>query len=391
MSLRGYQRAAVEAFHRDGIPEGGQGIVVLPCGAGKTVVGLAAMSRVGARTLILVTNTVAAKQWIREILDKTELTEDQVGEYDGAAKEVRPVTVATYQILVYRRKKDGEFPHMELFRRENWGLVVYDEVHVLPAPVFRATSEIQSRRRLGLTATLVREDGRETDVFSLIGPKRYELPWRELESKGWIAQAHCYEIRVPLPDEVRGHYASADKRRKYRVAAENPHKEEVVRRILARHAGDHVLVIGGYLSQLRSLASELGAPLITGQVPSAERERLYHAFRRGDIRLLVVSKVANFAVDLPEANVAIQVSGTFGSRQEEAQRLGRVLRPKEADTRFYSLVTSHTSEQEFALKRQLFLTEQGYHYNIIDLETPAAIEDHLGSGVTHVEDTWIAS
>lgn len=389
LTLRGYQRASAEAFHRDGIPEGGQGIVVLPCGAGKTVVGLAAMAKVGARTLILVTNTVAAKQWIREILDKTDLTEDQVGEYDGTAKDVRPVTVATYQILVYRRKKDGEFPHMELFRRENWGLVIYDEVHVLPAPVFRATSEIQSRRRLGLTATLVREDGRETDVFSLIGPKRYELPWRELESKGWIAQAHCYEIRVPLPEEMRARYASADKRRKYRVAAENPLKQDVVRHILANHTGDHVLVIGGYLSQLRALAEELAAPIITGQVPSAERERLYGAFRRGEIRVLVVSKVANFAVDLPEANVAIQVSGTFGSRQEEAQRLGRVLRPKEADTRFYSLVTSHTSEQEFALKRQLFLTEQGYHYNIVDLETPAAIEDHLRAEVPRIEDTWV--
>lgn len=387
--LRTYQRAAAEAFHRSGGPEGGQGIIVLPCGAGKTVVGLGAMTQVGARTLILVTNTVAAKQWIREILDKTELTEDQVGEYDGTAKEVRPVTVATYQILIYRRKKDGEFPHMELFRRENWGLVIYDEVHVLPAPVFRATSEIQSRRRLGLTATLVREDGRETDVFSLIGPKRYELPWRDLESKGWIAQAHCYEIRVPLPDDVRGRYASADKRRKYRVAAENPRKEDVVRKILERHQGDHILVIGGYLSQLRSLAQATGAPLITGQVPPSERERLYDRFRKGDIRLLVVSKVANFAVDLPEANVAIQVSGTFGSRQEEAQRLGRILRPKEADTRFYSLVTSHTSEQEFALKRQLFLTEQGYHYNVIDLDQPAAIEEHLGSGAEGVPSPWV--
>ncbi|MFN8177123.1 MAG: DNA repair helicase XPB [bacterium] len=387
--MRAYQRAAVEAFHREGNPEGGQGIVVLPCGAGKTVVGLGAMAKIGARTLILVTNTVAAKQWIREILDKTELTEADVGEYDGTAKEVRPVTVATYQILVYRRKKDGDFPHMELFRRENWGLVIYDEVHVLPAPVFRATSEIQSRRRLGLTATLVREDGRETDVFSLIGPKRYELPWRDLESKGWIAQAHCYEIRVPLPEELRGRYASADKRRKYRVAAENPRKEEVVRRILARHEGDHILVIGGYLSQLRSLARATGAPLITGQVPSGERERLYDRFRKGDIRLLVVSKVANFAVDLPEANVAIQVSGTFGSRQEEAQRLGRILRPKEADTRFYSLVTSHTSEQEFALKRQLFLTEQGYHYNVVDLDTPAAIEEHLGAGAERAPASWV--
>jgi len=277
---------------------------------------------------------------------------------------------------------------MELFRRENWGLVIYDEVHVLPAPVFRATSEIQSRRRLGLTATLVREDGRETDVFSLIGPKRYELPWRDLESKGWIAQAHCYEIRVPLPEELRGRYASADKRRKYRVAAENPRKEEVVREILERHEGDHILIIGGYLSQLRSLARATGAPLITGQVPSSERERLYDRFRKGDIRLLVVSKVANFAVDLPEANVAIQVSGTFGSRQEEAQRLGRILRPKEADTRFYSLVTSHTSEQEFALKRQLFLTEQGYHYIIVDLDTPAAFEEHLGAGAEQVPASW---
>ncbi len=388
--LRGYQRAAVEAFHRGGNPEGGQGIIALPCGAGKTVVGLGAMSQIGARTLILVTNTVAAKQWIREVLDKTNLTEDQVGEYDGTAKEVRPVTVATYQILVYRRKKDGEFPHMELFRRENWGLVIYDEVHVLPAPVFRATSEIQSRRRLGLTATLVREDGRETDVFSLIGPKRYELPWRDLESKGWIAEAHCYEIRVPLPDEVRGRYASSDRRRKYRVAAENPYKEEVVRRILARHPDDHVLIIGGYLSQLRSLAAAMGAPLITGQVPSSERERLYDLFRKGDIRRLVVSKVANFAVDLPEANVAIQVSGTFGSRQEEAQRLGRILRPKDADTRFYSLVTSHTSEQEFALKRQLFLTEQGYHYNVIDLDSPAQIETHLATPA-EAPTPWMAS
>ena len=372
--LRGYQNAAVEAFHQNGSPEGGQGIVVLPCGAGKTVVGLGALVRLATRTLILVTNTVAAKQWIREILDKTTLGKDDVGEYDGTAKEIRPVTVATYQILVYRRKRDGGFPHMEIFRRENWGLVIYDEVHVLPAPIFRATSEIQSRRRLGLTATLVREDGRETDVFSLIGPKRYELPWRELESEGWIAQAHCAEVRVPFPEKLRTEYASAEKRRKYRVAAENPYKEEVVLRILANHPDDHVLIIGGYLSQLRSIAAATGAPLITGQVPSADRERLYDDFRSGRIRILVVSKVANFAVDLPEANVAIQVSGTFGSRQEEAQRLGRILRPKEADTRFYSLVTSHSSEQEFALKRQLFLTEQGYHYTVIDLETPADMD-----------------
>ncbi len=373
-ALRAYQKAAVAAFHQNGSPDGGQGIVALPCGAGKTVVGLGAIQAVGERTLILVTNTVAAKQWIREILDKTSLRADEVGEYDGTAKEIRPVTVATYQILTYRAKKDGAYPHMDLFRKEKWGLIIYDEVHVLPAPVFRTTSEIQSRRRLGLTATLVREDGRETDVFSLIGPKRYELPWRELESKGWIAEARCYEVRVPFAEELRARYASSDKRRKYRVAAENPVKEEVVREILENHPEDHILIIGGYLSQLRSLAKAVGAPLITGQVPTGERERLYDAFRSGEVRILVVSKVANFAVDLPDANVAIQVSGTFGSRQEEAQRLGRILRPKKADTRFYSLVTSHTSEQEFALKRQLFLTEQGYHYTVMDLESPLVAE-----------------
>jgi DNA excision repair protein ERCC-3 len=386
--LRGYQKAAVEAYYQNGSPEGGQGVIVLPCGAGKTMVGLGAMARTGAKTLILVTNTVAARQWIREIIDKTGLTPDQVGEYDGTAKEIRPVTVATYQILIYRRQRDGRFPHMDVFRRENWGLVIYDEVHVLPAPVFRATSEIQSRRRLGLTATLVREDGRETEVFSLIGPKRYELPWRDLESKGWIAEAHCCEVRVPFPPELRPTYAAAEKRRKYRVAAENPLKEEVVGKILRNHPNDHVLVIGGYLSQLRSLAKRVGAPLITGQVPSGERERLYDAFRRGEIRILVVSKVANFAVDLPEANVAIQVSGTFGSRQEEAQRLGRILRPKDADTRFYSLVTSHTSEQEFALKRQLFLTEQGYHYKVVDLEVPEELEEPL-RGTVREADRWV--
>lgn len=367
--LRSYQEASVDAFHQGGRPEGGQGVVVLPCGAGKTVVGLAAMTATQTKTLILVTNIVAAKQWVREILERTTLTEEQVGEYDGTAKEIRPVTVATYQVLVYRRRKDGDFPHMSLFHKENWGLIIYDEVHVLPAPIFRATSEIQSRRRLGLTATLVREDGRESDVFSLIGPKCYEVPWRDLESKGWIAQARCSEIRVPFPEELRAQYAAMEKRRKYRVAAENPLKEDVVRKILAEHPNDHILIIGGYLAQLRSLAESLNAPLITGQVPSGERERLYAKFRTGEIRILVVSKVANFAVDLPEANVAIQISGTFGSRQEEAQRLGRILRPKEADTRFYSLVTSQTSEQEFALKRQLFLTEQGYHYDVVDLES----------------------
>jgi DNA excision repair protein ERCC-3 len=375
--VRNYQSSSVSAFYQDGRPEGGQGVVVLPCGSGKTIVGIGVMAETGAKTLILVTNTVAAKQWIRELLDKTTLTEEQVGEYDGTAKDIRPVTVATYQILVYRRRKDGDFPHMSLFRKENWGLVIYDEVHVLPAPVFRATAEIQTRRRLGLTATLVREDGRETEVFSLIGPKCYEVPWRDLESRGWIAEARCVEIRVPLPDERRIRYAAAEKRRKYRIAAENPVKEDVVRRILAAHPEDHVLIIGGYLNQLRELARVTGAPLITGQVPTAERERLYDAFRAGEERILVVSKVANFAVDLPDANVAIQVSGTFGSRQEEAQRLGRILRPKDAHARFYSLVSSHTSEQEFALKRQLFLTEQGYSYSVLDLQTAADLDEVL--------------
>lgn len=372
--IRGYQRESIDSFFQGGRPEGGQGVVVLPCGAGKTIVGLGVLAKAGAKTLILVTNIVAAKQWVREILERTSLTADQVGEYDGTTKDIRPITVATYQVLVYRRRRDGDFPHMSIFHRENWGLIIYDEVHVLPAPIFRATSEIQSRRRLGLTATLVREDGRESDVFSLIGPKCYEVPWRDLESKGWIAQARCSEIRVPFPEAMRTTYAAAEKRRKYRIAAENPVKEEVVRRILDAHRDDHVLIIGGYLTQLRSLADLLQAPLITGQVSSQERERLYAAFRAGDIRILVVSKVANFAVDLPDANVAIQVSGTFGSRQEEAQRLGRILRPKEADTRFYSLVTSHTSEQEFALKRQLFLTEQGYHYDVIDVDAPESFD-----------------
>jgi DNA excision repair protein ERCC-3 len=376
-TIRGYQSESIEAFYQGGRPEGGQGVVVLPCGAGKTIVGLGAIAKAKSKTLILVTNIVAAKQWVREILERTTLTADQVGEYDGTTKEIRDVTVATYQVLVYRRRKDGDFPHMSLFHKENWGLIVYDEVHVLPAPIFRATSEIQSRRRLGLTATLVREDGRESDVFSLIGPKCYEVPWRDLESKGWIAQASCSEIRVAFSEELRTQYACAEKRRKYRIAAENPAKEDVVRRILAVHQDDHVLIIGGYLTQLRALAHSLGAPLITGQVPSQERERLYSAFRAGTIRILVVSKVANFAVDLPEANVAIQISGTFGSRQEEAQRLGRILRPKESGARFYSLVTAQTSEQEFALKRQLFLTEQGYHYNVIDLDTPEAAETSL--------------
>ncbi len=365
-TLRPYQIQAVEAFEASG-----SGVVVLPCGAGKTLVGAAAMAQASARTLVLVTNTVSARQWRAELLARTSLTEAEVGEYSGERKEVRPVTLATYQILVSRR--GGLYPHMELFGAEDWGLIVYDEVHLLPAPVFRMTADIQSRRRLGLTATLVREDGREADVFSLIGPKRFDAPWRDVEAAGWIAPAVCTEVRVTLSDEERITYALAEAEDRYRVGATAASKLAVVERLCrqARADGQPTLVIGQYLDQLDDLAAALGAPLITGKVPNVERERLYEAFRRGEEPVLVVSKVANFSVDLPEASVAIQVSGTFGSRQEEAQRLGRILRPK-ADGRqahFYAVVSRDTNDQEFASRRQRFLAEQGYAYSIIDAET----------------------
>ncbi|MBO2532060.1 DNA excision repair protein ERCC-3 [Planifilum fulgidum] len=364
--LRDYQVRAVEAFHQGGAASGGSGVFVLPCGAGKTVVGLAVMERVGQATLILTTNATSVRQWIGEILDKTDLPPEWVGEYTGDRKEVRPVTVATYQILTHRGKKDGAFEHMQLFQQRNWGLIIYDEVHLLPAPIFRATADLQAKRRLGLTATLIREDGREGDVFSLIGPKRYEVPWKELEDQGWIARAECIEIRVPMTSELRRRYMHAAKRRKYRIAAENPGKIPVLEELLDRHRRDRVLVIGQYLSQLREIAARLSAPLITGQMRQASRDLLFDRFRRGEIPVLVVSKVANFAVDLPDANVAIQVSGTFGSRQEEAQRLGRILRPKAGENRayFYNLVTRDSLDQEYALHRQLFLVEQGYHYEV---------------------------
>jgi DNA excision repair protein ERCC-3 len=368
--VRDYQRMSVDAFHAGGDVRGGSGVVVLPCGAGKTIVGIAALAALGRHTLILTTSTTAVAQWRREILDKTDLPEEMVATYTGDSKAIAPVTLATYQIVTYRPKKDGDFPHFGLFNQRDWGLIIYDEVHLLPAPVFRVTAEIQARRRLGLTATLVREDGREEDVFSLIGPKKFDVPWRVLEQKGWIAEAQCHEVRLALPGEGRMEYAVADWRDKFRLASENPAKDDLVERLLDRFDGpeDRVLVIGQYLKQLRRLAGRFDIPLITGQTSNAEREDLYGRFRRGALRRLVLSKVGNFAIDLPDANVMIQVSGTFGSRQEEAQRLGRILRPKDGaePARFYTLVTRDTREMDFAHHRQLFLTEQGYSYEILD-------------------------
>ncbi|HUX88586.1 MAG TPA: DNA repair helicase XPB [Chloroflexota bacterium] len=368
-SLRPYQQEAVDIFYAAGGVRGGSGVVVLPCGAGKTVVGLAIMSRLQTNTLILTPNTVAARQWIEEIDRKTRIPSDMVGEYSGERKEIRPVTVANYQILTHRSTRNGDFPHFELFNQRDWGLIIYDEVHLLPAPVFRITAEIQARRRLGLTATLVREDGREEDVFSLIGPKKYDVPWKQLEQQGWIATAECHEIRMPLPNDLRMTYAMSEDREKYRVAAENPSKLDAIKTILGKHPDDQVLIIGQYIDQITQIAHVLDAPLITGKTPTREREKLYEQFRTAEIRLLVVSKVANFAIDLPDANVAIQISGTYGSRQEEAQRLGRILRPKRHGllAHFYTLVTRDTKDQDFAAKRQMFLTEQGYRYQILGL------------------------
>jgi DNA excision repair protein ERCC-3 len=385
-SLRRYQTEAVDIFYAAGSVRGGSGVIVLPCGAGKTIVGIGTLARMQTSTLILTTSTVAVRQWIDEILDKTSLTAEDVGEYTGDVKEIRPVTISTYQIMTYRPKRSEEFPHFALFDQRDWGLIIYDEVHLLPAPVFRVTAEIQSRRRLGLTATLVREDGRETDVFSLIGPKKYDVPWKDLEKQGWIATAECHEVRLPMPEAERMGYAVADERDKYRIAAENPFKIELLKQLLAKHRDDNVLVIGQYIDQLEAIARETGAPIITGKTPTRERERLYDAFRAGQQRLMIVSKVANFAIDLPDANVAIQVSGTYGSRQEEAQRLGRILRPKRNGllAHFYTLVSRDTRDQEFAAKRQLFLTEQGYRYDILyDHEVPA-FEPAVLAGVVAV-------
>jgi DNA excision repair protein ERCC-3 len=366
--VRDYQREAADAFYVGGDVRGGSGVIVLPPGAGKTIVGIAAMALVGQSTLILTTNRTSVNQWRRELLQKTHVRADQVAEYTGGIKTIGPITIATYQMLTYRPDKDGGFPHMQLFNQREWGLIIYDEVHLLPAPVFRATAEIQARRRIGLTATLVREDSREGDVFALIGPKKYDAPWRDLERRGWIAEASCTEVRVDLPEEERMNYAIAEQRDQHRIAAENPRKVPLLRSIMTQHPGAPTLVIGQYISQLEYIADNLGAPLITGKMPQRERDKLYDAFRAGQIELIVLSKVGNFALDLPDAEVLIQVSGTFGSRQEEAQRLGRVLRPKPdgRQAHFYSIVTRDTTELDFAHHRQLFLAEQGYTYRILN-------------------------
>jgi DNA excision repair protein ERCC-3 len=363
-TLRPYQVEASDNYWAGGSPQGGQGIVVLPCGAGKTIVGMGVMAKIRTHTLILCTNVSAVHQWISELLDKTNITREDIGEYTGGKKEIKPVTVTTYQMLTYRKTKDGPFEHMNLMMARNWGLIIYDEVHVVPAPVFRATTELQAKRRLGLTATLIREDGLESDTFSLVGPKCYDVPWKELEQKGFIAEAVCCEVRVPLPPDKAPEYVHASDKVQFRIASENTFKEHVVKDIIRKHPDEPVLIIGQYISQLKRLSAALKAPMITGATPNARRDVLYDSFRKGEIPVLVVSKVANFAIDLPDASVAIQVSGTFGSRQEEAQRLGRILRPKERISTFYTLVTKETSEEIFAHKRQVFLAEQGYRYRI---------------------------
>ena len=359
--LRDYQRYAADSFW-----EGGSGVVVLPCGAGKTIVGAASMAKAQATTLILVTNTVAGRQWRSELLRRTTLTDEEIGEYSGEKKEIKPVTIATYQVVT--RKTKGEYRALELFDSRDWGLIIYDEVHLLPAPVFRMTSDLQSRRRLGLTATLVREDGREDDVFSLIGPKRYDAPWKELEMAGYIATAECVEIRTTMTDAERMVYATAETRDRYRVAATSSAKLRVVDKLLDKHAGEQTLIIGAYIEQLEEIAERIGAPLVDGKTTNRKREEAFNAFRSGEVNVLVVSKVANFSIDLPEAAVAIQVSGSFGSRQEEAQRLGRLLRPKaeQNEAHFYTVVTRDSLDAEYAAHRQRFLAEQGYAYRIID-------------------------
>lgn len=379
--LRHYQKEAAQIFYASGSEKGGSGVIVLPCGSGKTVIGMATMALIQTKTLILTPNVSASRQWIRELLDKTTLTEDQVKEYSGEVKEIGPVTIATYQILTQRKRtpkktddneekeESKELSYFPLFSAEHWGLMIYDEVHLLPAPVFRLSAEMQATRRIGLTATLVREDGKETEVFSLIGPKKYDIPWRVLESQGWIAKAECNEIRIPMNAELKMKYALASVREKITIASTNPEKTDIVKRLLAYYAKetDRILIIGQYIEQLTALSEELNIPLITGKTPNKERDVLYDAFRKGSLKNLMISKVGNFAIDLPDANVLIQISGTFGSRQEEAQRLGRVLRPKSdgGEAHFYSIVTQDSKEQEFAMNRQLFLTEQGYAYKIL--------------------------
>ncbi len=359
---RPYQEEAIQSFFGSDLPGSGYGTIVLPCGSGKTIVGLLAMAHKKMNTLILAPNVASVHQWINEIKDKTNLTDDDVGEYSGEKKEIKSVTVCTYQVLTYRPDKNGPFVHFSLFKENNWGFIIYDEVHMLPAPVFKITSEIQALSRLGLTATLIREDGRENEVFSLVGPKRYDTPWSELEKSGYIATAICHEIRVNLPEALEIDYALATNREKFKIASENPLKLKVVNKLLKEHEGDHILIIGQYLDQLKAIQKEFKYPIITGTTANSKRDKLYNDFRSGKEKVLIVSKVANFAIDLPDASVAIQVSGTFGSRQEEAQRLGRILRPKQKESHFYSIITRYSVEEEFAQNRQKFLSEQGYTY-----------------------------
>ena len=366
LNIRDYQREAAEIFYAGGTAKGGSGVIVLPCGAGKTVTGMATMDKINSETLILTTNITALRQWKSEIIDKMNIREEDIGEYSGEIKEIKPITITTYQILTYRKSSVDEFAHMKLFNEKKWGFIIYDEVHTLPAPIFRAVADIQATRRLGLTATLVREDKKEDDVFTLIGPKKYDVPWKVMEQQGWIATAECREIRVDMPENLKMEYAVGASAKKFRIASENYTKIDVLRELVDTHKNDKILIIGQYIEQLNLIAKELNVPLITGKTKNKDREELYDKFKNGNVNILIVSKVANYAIDLPDANVAVQVSGTFGSRQEEAQRLGRILRPKGGDNKayFYSVVTADSREQEFASKRQLFLTEQGYRYVI---------------------------
>lgn len=369
--LRDYQKNSADAFYANGKPEGGAGVISLPCGTGKTIVGLDIMHRIQNTTLIIVTGVTACRQWREEILDKTDIPPEDIGEYNGLNKEIKPITIATYKILTYRKNKESPFIHFEIFFRKNWGLIIYDEVHLLPAPIIKLTSEIQSMRRLGLTATLIREDGLEKDVFCLIGPKKFDMPWRELEEKKFIAEAYCYDIRIPLDESHREDYIISSDKIKFRIASENILKYDMVKKIIEKLKGKNILIIGQYLSQLDEMQKRTGYTIITGKTPQSERDIIYKKFKSGEIKTLIVSKVANLAVDLPDANVLIQISGTFGSRQEEAQRLGRVLRPKKGENKsyFFSIITNDTKEEDFSHKRQLFLTEQGYHYELLDKDS----------------------
>ena len=376
-AIRQYQREAAESIVGDKGPGTGFGTIVLPCGAGKTIVGMTTMSLLKTNTLVITTNISAVHQWIDELLDKTNLTRDDIAEYTGESKTIKPVTVATYQILTWRPEKEGPYPHFSIFKERNWGLIVYDEVHMLPAPVFRVVAEIQAVRRIGLTATLVREDGCEGHVFSLVGPKRYDVPWKDLEHSGFIATAECIEVKVNLPESMEIDYAVAEQRKKHKIASENPAKLDFVKALVEKSPDDKILVIGQYIEQLNQIAKMLSCPIITGKTPNTERDEIYRKFRTSEIKVLVVSKVANFAIDLPDASMAIQVSGTFGSRQEEAQRLGRILRPKERKSRFFTLITRNTVEEEFGSNRQKFLAEQGYSYRIARCETVADLDDEL--------------